>query len=62
MNAWTQPLAFELPRRAWYSLIDTSLEAPADIVEPENAELYRRSKLIVQPDSVRVLMSTGCAR
>ena len=62
MNAWTQPLAFELPRRAWYSLIDTSLESPADIVEPENAELYRHSKLIVQPDSVRVLMSTGCAR
>ena len=62
MNAWKQPLTFELPKRAWYSLVDTSRPAPHDIFEPEQARLFNRPRVTVQPDSVRVLMSTGCAR
>ena len=55
MNAWKSPLTFELPKRAWYSLIDTSRPSPHDIVEAEQAQPYAKTRITVQPDSLRVL-------
>ncbi len=57
MNAWKEPLTFELTRRSWYSLIDTSLDAPNDFLALEDVVPVRESHFIVQPDSVRVLIS-----
>ena len=57
MNAWREPLAFDLPRRNWKSIIDTSRHAPDDIADPEAAQPYTSLKLDVQPHSLRVLMS-----
>ncbi len=57
MNAWREPLTFELTRRRWYALIDTSLEAPNDFVSLDQASLVRENHFVVQPDSVRVLIS-----
>lgn len=57
MNAWTEALAFELPKRRWYSLVDTSLAHPDDIVEMDDAPLIKESRCIVQADSLRLLVS-----
>ena len=62
MNAWKEPLSFELPKRVWYSLVNTAQCAPNDIFTPEEAPIFTKSKLTVQPDSMRILISTGCAR
>ena len=61
MNAWREPLTFELPKRAWIDLVDTSKPSPDDFIEPDKAEYYHSSKVVVAPDSVRILMSVGCA-
>ncbi len=57
MNAWREPLSFDLPRREWLDLIDTARPAPRDIVDPREAQRYDSLKLVVQPGSLRVLMS-----
>ena len=57
-NAWRETLSFELTRRTWYSLIDTSKEAPEDFLSLDNVVRVRESQIVVQPDSVRVLIST----
>ncbi len=62
MNAWREPLTFELPKRAWYDIADTSKKSPNDIVEPENATLHNGYKLYVAPNSIRILMSIGVAK
>ena len=58
MNAWREPLTFELPRRVWCELMDTSKPSPMDIVDPENAEVHQTTRLVVEPNSIRVLIST----
>ncbi len=60
MNAWKEPLAFDLPKRTWLSLIDTSQNSPDDFFAPENAPRFTDSRLTVKPGSLRVLMSTRC--
>ena len=57
MNAWREPLSFDLPRREWLDLIDTARPAPQDIVDPRDANHYDSLKLVVQSGSLRVLMS-----
>ena len=61
MNAWKEPLSFELPRRVWFGIVDTAKTAPQDFVEPDEAVALRGNKITVLPDSLQVLMSTGCA-
>ena len=59
MNAWKEPLDFDLPKRRWREILDTF--APGNYWNPEEAPVFHGSKLSVMPDSVRVLLSTGCA-
>jgi isoamylase len=61
-NAYREPLAFELPppgenRSPWRRWIDTSLEAPSDIVEIENAPEFRDSIYRIDAHSVAVLVA-----
>lgn len=62
MNAWRDPLAFELPKRAWYALADTARPAPFDIYALCDAPRVRSSKISVSPDSMIILISAGCAQ
>lgn len=57
MNAWTKPLAFEISKRRWYCLVDTSRPSPDDIVEMEDALRINSARCIVKPNSLRVLVS-----
>jgi glycogen operon protein len=59
MNAYHEPLEFELPapegQRGWRRWIDTSLEAPDDIVPWQESRAHRASTYRVGPRSVVVL-------
>ena len=62
MNAWSEPLQFELPKRAWFSLIDTAQITPHDVESLDTAPSISGSRITVQPDAIRILISTGCAK
>ncbi|MBR4986273.1 MAG: glycogen debranching protein GlgX [Proteobacteria bacterium] len=62
MNAWKEPLEFELPKRLWQVIADTSKAPPFDMIAPEVAPIHQPSKLTVMPDSVVILISFGCAK
>lgn len=62
MNAWTSPLDFELPKRVWFDLVDTARPAPHDFIAISDAQILKTPKITVQPDALRILISTGCAR
>jgi len=63
LNAYWQPLDFELPRLAsvdenrWRRWIDTALETPHDIVEWEEAQLVPGYTYRAQARSVVVLFA-----
>lgn len=61
MNAWKEPLTFELPKRAWFAIVDTTKPSPDDFIPPEQATRIRESRIVVQPGSLRILMSQGCS-
>src|SRR5262249_49942704 len=65
MNAWWEPLSFELPLPAkgqyWRRWIDTALASPDDISPWENAPLVEQSKYVVQPRSVVILVNASSA-
>jgi glycogen operon protein len=58
MNAYREPLEFELPPapqqfgQRWYLWIDTSRESPGDICALDKAPLIRESFYLVQPHSI----------
>ena len=58
MNAYQEPLAFELPPvpeqfgNRWYLWIDTSCESPWDICTLDKAPLIRETSYLVQPHSI----------
>jgi isoamylase len=58
LNAFWEPLAFELPppQNTWHRWIDTELNSPDDICNLENAPAVSRSTYLVQPRSIVVLM------
>jgi glycogen operon protein len=58
MNAWTETLTFELPRRRWCSIIDTNQHYPMDFLMPP-LPTHDLGKIDVAPDSVRVMLSYG---
>jgi isoamylase len=59
MNAYWEPLAFELPapdgNRAWRRWIDTSLDSPNDIVPWQEAPTYAGGSYLAGPRSVVAL-------
>ena len=63
LNAYWEPLTFELPpssegrRRRWRRILDTALEAPNDILPWASAPSVPRSTYAVQPRSVVLLLS-----
>jgi isoamylase len=60
LNAYWEPLAFELPlpeAPGWYRLVDTSLESPDDICDLPAAPIVEPSTYLVQPRSVVLLLS-----
>ena len=61
LNAWREPLSFELPKRVWFDIADTSRPTPFDIVDPDSASRITETKITVAPDSMRILLSIGCA-
>jgi isoamylase len=58
LNAYWEPLAFELPPLApgsgqnWRRCIDTALNAPHDIRYWENAPLVTQATYVAQPRSI----------
>ncbi|HSE42642.1 MAG TPA: glycogen debranching protein GlgX [Acidobacteriota bacterium] len=61
INAWREPLEFELPvlssKQNWYRSIDTFLATPHDISEEGNEERVTAMSYKVEPFSVVVLIS-----
>jgi glycogen operon protein len=61
LNAYWEPLTFELPpipaesTQAWRRCIDTALKSPDDICLWEAAPLVRQTTYMVQPRSVVLL-------
>jgi glycogen operon protein len=60
LNAYWEPLTFELPpsaecQQAWRRCIDTALESPADISPWESASVITQATYVVQPRSVVLL-------
>ncbi len=60
LNAWREPLDFELPADCgqWNRWIDTSLESPDDIVTWEDVRPVLSPSYLVAPHSVVVLFSS----
>ncbi len=61
LNAYWEPLAFELPRpaRQWRRWIDTSLPPPRDIAEWEEAQTVSGSTYLVGPRSIVILIEVN---
>lgn len=65
LNAWTEPLTFELPdidvasQGCWRRWIDTSLDSPEDIVEWQCAQPFSGNFYHVGPQSLVVLFAGG---
>ena len=65
LNAYWEPLEFELPPVAgaglhpWRRAIDTFLESPHDIVERERASPVAADRYRAEPRSVIVLFATA---
>ena len=61
LNAYWEPLEFELPKlaagRAWHRWIDTALDSPQDIVDWESAPTIDCDKYLVQSHSVLMLVT-----
>ena len=62
VNAYWEPLAFELPGAAkseqgWRRLIDTGLDSPDDICDGSDAPLVPGDSYLTQPRSVVVLFA-----
>jgi len=57
LNAYWEPLEFELPRAPWRRWIDTFLESPHDIVEWEGAPAVAGDRYRAEPRSVVVLFA-----
>jgi glycogen operon protein len=60
LNAYWEPLTFELPpaaehQQAWRRCIDTALESPDDICPWESASVVTQATYLVQPRSVVLL-------
>lgn len=59
INAWWQPLTFQLPPGRWSRLIDTSLASPEDIAEPAAAPAVHLDHYRAEVRSVVVLVDRG---
>jgi glycogen operon protein len=61
INAWREPLEFELPilssQQNWYRAIDTFLDSPNDIADAGNEKRVNAQSYKVEPFSVVVLIS-----
>jgi glycogen operon protein len=57
MNAYWEPLAFELPAMPWYRMIDTSLASPHDFCPPAEAPRHRLPFYHVEPRSIVMLVN-----
>lgn len=68
LNAFWQDLSFELPMtrglhwNSWRRMIDTSLEMPDDICEPERGPVVEESKYLVAGRSVVVLVADSATK
>ena len=63
LNAYWEPLAFELPplpaRERWHRIVDTALLAPDDFSDPEAAPTINGDRYQVGARSAVVLMAQG---
>ena len=57
LNAYSEPLEFELPRAPWRRWIDTFLDSPNDIVDLHHAPAVAGHRYRVEPRSVVVLFT-----
>ena len=57
LNAYREPLEFELPRAPWRRWIDTFLDSPNDIVDWHHAPAVAGHRYRVEPRSVVVLFT-----
>ena len=61
INAYWEPLEFEIPRcagqEAWRRCVDTYLDPPNDIRSWQDAPILRSSICLVQPRSVVILLA-----
>ena len=57
LNAYCEPLEFELPRAPWRRWIDTFLDSPDDIVEWHHAPAVAGPRYRAEPHSVVVLFT-----
>jgi isoamylase len=57
LNAWREPLLFDLPPRAWRRWVDTALESPHDVEDWETAPPVKGRTYLVQPHSVVFLVA-----
>jgi len=60
LNAWTEPLEFELPTvkgQSWHRLVDTALPSPRDILPTAEAAPVETNRYPMQPQSVVILVA-----
>jgi glycogen operon protein len=61
LNSYWEPLEFELPvwpsENGWRRLLDTSLDAPNELLPLEKAPLVTGTSYLTQPRSMVVLIS-----
>ena len=57
LNAYSEPLEFELPRAPWRRWIDTFLDSPNDIVDWHHAPAVAGHRYRAEPRSVVVLFT-----
>ena len=61
VNAWREPLSFELPStpptRRWHRLVDTALPSPEEIVDHADAPPHHQDRYRVEPNSAVLLVA-----
>jgi isoamylase len=63
LNAWREPLVFELPRsrelpgRRWHRWLDTSLASPADILPLDETQVVEGGTYELPPHSLAVMLA-----
>jgi glycogen operon protein len=60
-NGWNEPLSFELPEptgtAGWRRVMDTYLDSPEDIMQPDDAPAVETLTYLVQPRSIIALLA-----
>ncbi|MFM2481493.1 glycogen debranching protein GlgX [Celerinatantimonas sp. YJH-8] len=63
VNAYWQPLTFELPtidRQQWRLVLNTAAPSPDDICDMGEAKPYHQASILLEPHSIVVLVARDC--